>query len=106
VADVVEALRAAAAAQQVNRMVLNVGSGRETSVADLVRAVEAAVGHEVPQVANREKGGGVRRLVADISRAEALLGFRPRVSLADGLRATLAEDPRFQFTPSATGAAH
>ena len=41
------------------------------------------------------EGGGVTRLVADISRAERLLGYVPRVSLRDGLQVMLAHDPRF-----------
>ena len=48
------------------------------------------------EVYNQEKSGGVPRLVADISRAQTRLGFRPLVSLADGLRQTLAEDERFK----------
>jgi hypothetical protein len=57
--------------------------------------IERTVGRRLARVWNREKLGGVRRLVADISQAQTLLGFRPRVGLAEGLRLTLARDPRF-----------
>lgn len=96
VTDVVDALVSAATAKDVNRQVINVGGGVETSIEALVDQIEQVTGRSVNRVYNRQKSGGVQRLVADISRAQALLGYRPRTSLAQGLRATLVEDPRFQ----------
>lgn len=96
VADVIQALVQAATATEVNRKVLNIGSGRETTVNALVNAIEAATGRSVNRVRNREKSGGVRRLVADISQAREWLGFRPNVSLDEGLQKMLAKDARFQ----------
>ena len=94
--DVVNALVAAATAKGINRAVINVGRGQETSVADLVAHVQAATGREVNVLYNAQKEGGVARLAADIGRARAQLGFTPRVELAEGLRQTLARDPRFR----------
>lgn len=96
VADVVAALVAAATAPGVNRAVVNVGYGRETSVAELIAHVEAATGREANVITNAQKPGGVPRLAADIGRARELLGFQPRVGLAEGLRLTLERDPRFR----------
>jgi UDP-glucose 4-epimerase len=96
VADVVQALVRAATAAQVDRKVLNIGSGQETMINALVNAIEAATGQAVNRVWNQEKSGGVRRLVADISQARELLGFRPKISLAEGLQKMLVEDGRFQ----------
>src|SRR5207247_535346 len=42
--DVTSALIAAATAPNVNGMVINVGSGKETSISDLVKAVQAVTG--------------------------------------------------------------
>jgi UDP-glucose 4-epimerase len=95
VTDVVDALISAATARKINRLVLNIGRGSETTVNDLVNQVEQAIGQKIARIWNREKSGGVRRLVADISRAQSLLGFRPRVSLAEGLQLTVARDERF-----------
>ncbi len=94
--DVVAALVAAAVAPGVNRAVINVGSGRETSVADLIAQIEAATGREVNVLSNVEKTGGVPRLAADVNRAREQLGFTPRVGLAEGLRLMIARDPRFR----------
>lgn len=96
VTDVVDALVSAATAREVNRQVINIGSGVETSVTELVAHVERVTGRHVNQIINPEKSGGVPRLVADISRARLLLGFRPHVGLAEGLQRTLAQDRRFR----------
>ena len=84
--DVVAALVSAATAKNVNRQVINIGSGAETSVAELVDEIERINGRVAKRIYNREKTGGVPRLVADISRAQALLGFRPQTLLAAGLQ--------------------
>jgi UDP-glucose 4-epimerase len=96
VADVVQALVAAATAAGVNRQVINVGSGVETSVNALLEAVARVTGRRLNVIANPEKDGGAPRLVADISRAQTLLGFRPQVALLDGLSRTLSADERFR----------
>ncbi len=95
VSDVVAALARAAEAREVNRMVINVGSGQETSINELAALVGQVTGHALNVLTNREKTGGVRRLVADIGRARQLLGWEPQVSLAQGLAQTLAADSRF-----------
>jgi UDP-glucose 4-epimerase len=95
-ADVVVALGKAATAGRVNRCVLNIGSGRETTIDELVTVLEQITGREVNRIGNPDKPGGVRRLVADISQARELLGFQPKTNLAAGLRAMLQEDQRFK----------
>jgi len=94
--DVVAALVAVATATEVNRAVINVGSGRETSVADLIAHIEQATGREVNVLNNPQKAGGVARLAADIGQARELLGFNLTTDLNAGLRLTLQHDSRFQ----------
>lgn len=95
VSDVVAALVSAATAKEVNRQVINIGSGVETNITELVNQIERVTGQSVNRIVNRGKSGGVPRLVADISRAQMVLGFRPFVTLAEGLRLILQEDERF-----------
>lgn len=97
--DVVQALVTAATAPNINRQVINIGSGTETSLNDLVATIQTATGCGANILHNREKTGGVPRLVADITQARQLLGFQPQTDLATGLRLTLAADPRFQPHP-------
>ena len=84
--DVVAALVSTIKARDVNRLTLNVGSGIETSVNDLVRAVELVTGRRAHIVSNPGESGGVSRLCADIGQAQKRLGYRSAVSLEDGLR--------------------
>jgi UDP-glucose 4-epimerase len=96
--DVVEALVAAATASDVDRRVINVGSGVEKSVNALLATVERVIGRSVPVIHNKDQSGGVSRLCADITLARHLLGFNPQVELEAGLRETLELDPQFQHT--------
>jgi UDP-glucose 4-epimerase len=95
VGDVVDALMAAAKAKSVDRGVINVGSGQELTINDLVQAIERVAGRSAHCLYNEEESGGVSRLVADLSLANEKLHFRPRVNLDSGLRRILAEDPQF-----------
>ncbi len=94
VTDTVNAMVSAAFANGIDRQVINVGSGIETAVADLIAEIGAAVGKPVEAIYNSSETGGVSRMRADLSRAAALLNYQPKVTLADGLRRTIANDPR------------
>ena len=98
--DVVEALVAAATAADVDRRIINVGSGQETSINELAELVAEVVGREVEVLHSPAESGGVSRLCADIGLARRLLGYRPRVGLEEGLRRTLERDPRFAYGAS------
>ena len=93
--DVVEALVAAATAQTVDRLIINVGSGQESSGRDLVSAVATATGRTLDVLYSKSEDGGVSRMCADLTLAGQKLNFTPKVKLADGLRLTLERDPRF-----------
>ncbi len=93
--DVIRALIAAATAPGVNRQIINVGSGQETSVNQLVETIERVVGRSVQVLYVHAQSGGVSRLVADITRARQLLNYAPRVDLATGLQLLLENDPQF-----------
>lgn len=94
--DVVKALVAAASASDVDRRVINVGTGRETSINELADMVAQATGKQVEVLRSPAESGGVSRLCADVSVARQLLGHKARVDLPKGLRLTLERDPRFK----------
>lgn len=94
--DVVEALVTAATAGGVDRQVINVGSGQETEVNALVRAVERVTGREAHVLHVRAESGGASRLVADLTLARRWLRYEPQVDLETGLRLLLERDPQFQ----------
>lgn len=95
--DVLSALVNAATAANVNRSVINIGSGVEVSINELVDEVERVTGRHVNRIYNPDGASGVPRLVSDISRAKALLEFEPRTSLQAGIRLMLDRDERFRL---------
>lgn len=94
--DVADALSAAAMASDVDRRIINVGSGQEVSINQLVEKVARATGREVSHLYSQADNGGVSRLVADISLARRKLGCSPKVGLDKGLDLMLVLDPQFR----------
>lgn len=88
--DVVDALIAAAMTPGVNRQIINVGSGQEVSINTLVRIIGEVTGRQLSVLYNEKQSGGVSRLVASLAKAQALLGYQPKVDLYTGLRRLLA----------------
>jgi UDP-glucose 4-epimerase len=93
--DVVDALVAASTAPGIDRLVINVGSGVETSVHGLVEAIGLVVDRTLSLGHYPAQDGGVSRMCASLTLAAEKLDYRPRVDLAEGLRRILAADPRF-----------
>ncbi|MBN1922196.1 MAG: NAD-dependent epimerase/dehydratase family protein [Anaerolineae bacterium] len=94
--DVVTALLAAGTASGINRRTINVGSGVETEIRALADLVLRLTGSHSNLLHSPVEDGGVSRLHADLTLARQLLNYRPRYSLEQGLRRTLAEDSRFR----------
>ena len=91
--------------------VVNVASGREVSVNDLVRLLLDAIGSDVPVHHVEPRPGDVRRHWASIDLARELIGYEPSTSLRDGLAETVAwylrcrahpvdAEPRIWLTPA------
>ncbi|MEZ4861342.1 MAG: NAD-dependent epimerase/dehydratase family protein [Caldilineaceae bacterium] len=102
--DVVEALIAAATAANVDQQIIHVGSGQETSLNELIAQMSAIIGNKANILYNLEASGGLARLVADLSKAQRLLDYRPSVTLARGLQKLFELDPLFQQAPVLEGA--
>ncbi len=94
--DVVEGMVAAATAPTIDRQVINIGSGVETSIRELAQLAIEAVGSSVEWIYKEDQDPGSSRMCADISLARSKLGYRPVVSLQEGLQRTIAKDPRLQ----------
>ena len=75
-----------AAKSSVTDDVLNIASGTETSLGELAATLGRVMGVELnPEYGPARKVNPVRRRLADVSKAERLLGFRTQVSLEEGL---------------------
>jgi len=94
--DAISAMVAASTAPDINGLVINVGSGTETAVRDLVKTVQDVTASNAKVLYNAQTSGGVSRLCADLSLASQKLNYHPSISLIEGLRLTLKRDPRFK----------
>jgi UDP-glucose 4-epimerase len=77
--DVVEANIAAMESNVKNGEVINIGSGMETSINTLAKTI----GGEMKYISLRAE---IKNSVADIGKAKKLLGWEPKVALAEGLK--------------------
>ncbi len=88
VGDVVAAALAAAESEVTGP--INIGTGRETSVIELVDALRELGGREDFEAELAPpRPGEVQRIALDASRAERELGWRAETGLSEGLRLTL-----------------
>lgn len=92
VTDTVAGFLAVAACDRAIGEVVNVGSGREISIGDLVDLLVSITGSSASVVTEEDRlrpaGSEVERLLCDNSRALEWTGWSPQVSLEDGLRRT------------------
>jgi UDP-glucose 4-epimerase len=95
--DVVNALVTSSSATGVDQQIINIGSGVETSVLELVRQVRDVTQRRPEEIFNPHKSGGTSRMVADISKAYEKLNYLPMTPLTAGLRLTIERDARFKL---------
>jgi len=100
--DVVSAMVAAAIAPNVNGLVINIGSGTETSIRALANLVLKVIGSQTNVIYSAQTSGGVSRLCADLSLAAQKLNYNPSISLEVGLRLCLQRDTRYKVTKELT----
>ena len=86
VGDVVEAFLAAAGSDA--RGTYNIGTGVETSVLELGRLLGGVCDRDFDPEMAPPRPGEVQRIAIDSALAASELGWRPRITLEEGLRAT------------------
>ncbi len=91
--DTIEGFLAVAGSDEAVGRVINVGTGREIAIGDLAAKIIEIVGRDVKVVTDEERvrppRSEVQQLVADSTKAESLLGWKPAISLEDGLKRTV-----------------
>ncbi|MEM7828232.1 MAG: GDP-mannose 4,6-dehydratase [Candidatus Aenigmatarchaeota archaeon] len=66
--------------------IINLGNSHPVKLSDLIRYIEEALGKKARIINHPEQKGDVKITCADIRKAEKLIGFRPKVSLEEGLK--------------------
>lgn len=66
---------------------MNVGSGRATSIMEVAQMLRQTMGSDIePHVTGEYRVGDIRHNFADITRLDEVIGFRPAVSVEEGIR--------------------
>jgi UDP-glucose 4-epimerase len=94
VADVVQANLLAADVERAAGKVYNIGYGKQTTLLELVALLNQLLGTHLKPVHAAPHPEELRHSQADISRAQADLGFCPGTDLRQGLRHFLEASPR------------
>lgn len=89
VEDVVAANLLAAESQAAVGQSINVARGRQSTLLELIAAVNSALGNDLEPVFAEARAGDVRESLADITRARTLLGYEPQIDLDEGLRRSI-----------------
>ena len=89
VADVVDAVIRAAETPGIGGEVFNVATSSRISLNRLLAVLKTIFQSDVEPIFKDARTGDVRDSLADIRKAERLLGYRPMVSLEEGLRQTV-----------------
>jgi len=89
VANVVEANILAAKKAKRQFEVLNVASGKDYTVLELVRVLNRIVKKDIKPVFLAPRPGDVFRTLADLSKVNRILGFRPRINFLEGMKITV-----------------
>lgn len=87
VRDVARACRLALQTPSAAGRVLNIGSGRSSSIVEVAEQMARALGVDdlPPRITGKYRTGDIRHCFADIALANEVLGFRPQITLAEGL---------------------
>jgi dTDP-L-rhamnose 4-epimerase len=86
VSDIVQANMLAMERDEAVYEVFNIGTGRALSVCDVAMALTHELKVNIqPDIVGGFRAGDIRHCVADISKAQRLLGYAPKVKFEDGL---------------------
>ena len=86
VSDIVQANLLALETDRANYEAINIGTGSAITIREIAQLLARGLGKDIPpDITGKYREGDIRHCVADISRARELLGYEPKVSLADGV---------------------
>lgn len=68
--------------------VYNIACGEQTSLNELFENIKQTAGSDLAPIYGPERAGDVKHSLADVSKAEQLLGYKPVVTIKEGLKTT------------------
>lgn len=83
--DIIDGFMAALAPQKKTFDIFNLGGGKTVDLQHLIKLIEDVLGKKANIKHRATQPGDVPLTLADISKARALLGYRPRVSIEKGI---------------------
>jgi dTDP-L-rhamnose 4-epimerase len=85
--DVARGCRLAMEVPEAAYEVFNIGSGHHYTIANIGERIGAALQkeHIYPEITGKYRVGDIRHCYADISKAQKILGYSPRVSFEEGM---------------------
>lgn len=83
--DIIDGIIAALNYNKTPYEIINLGSGRQTSLNDMIKILENAMGKNVQKEYLPPQRGDIEKTLADISKAQDLLNYTPKISLETGI---------------------
>lgn len=99
-------LASEAPAAKVAGQVFNVATGRRVTLNETFKALQSLTSYSGPAKHGPERSGDIKHSLADIAKAEAGFGYRPKVGFEEGLRRTVEwyrNQPELALQTSASG---
>jgi nucleoside-diphosphate-sugar epimerase len=90
VSDVVDAVRLACTAPKAEGEVFNIGTGNRVTVGGLLNILGSLLEREIVPTYADPRPADIRHSLAEVTKAQEVLGYRPRVTIQQGLVRTLA----------------
>lgn len=82
-------LACTAPASQVAGQIFNVATGRRVTLNETFKLLQTLTSYTGQPRFGPDRGGDIKHSLADISKAEALLGYKPKIDFEEGLRRTV-----------------
>jgi UDP-glucose 4-epimerase len=89
VGDVIPALIEIARNERTKGRIVNIGSGKEVKIKDLIKMICELMGYNGKIIYKKKRPGDIRRYCADITLAKKLINYEPKVKIHRGLRTTI-----------------
>lgn len=90
--NVVQAnLLAARSPRRFNGAVMNIACGTKITLLELVSRLNKILGTELVPIHENSRFGDIRNSLADLSKAQRLIGYEPQVSIDEGLQKTVEQ---------------